>query len=76
MRIADLTPRQQEVAALVAKGLNRREIAHRLSVLTPISIRTVDAHIMAIAVRLPNDDLPALRRVRKWVRGELPLEPL
>lgn len=64
----DLTKRQRQVAAYVAEGLTRREIAQRLSEKGEVSVRTVDSHIMAVARRLPSDDLPALRRVRKWAR--------
>jgi DNA-binding NarL/FixJ family response regulator len=73
MTLADLTPRQREVAILVAQGLTRREIASRLSASGNhvVTIRTVDAHLHAIASRLPADDLPATRRVRKWVRGQI-----
>ena len=42
-----LTPRQTEVAALVADGLTDREIAERLSV----SITTVYAHVHEIMAR-------------------------
>jgi hypothetical protein len=34
-----------------------------------MSIRTVDVHIRAISALLPRDDLPASRRVRKWVNA-------
>lgn len=38
---SDLTPREREIALLAARGMNRREIAERLSV----SPRTVDFHL-------------------------------
>jgi DNA-binding NarL/FixJ family response regulator len=67
-----LTPRQTQVAMLVAQGLSRRAIAARLGEVRgkPLSIRTVDAHVRAIASLLPHDDLPAYRRVANWGRGD------
>ena len=43
-----LTPRQREVAALVARGLTDREIADRLV----ISPRTAESHVEQILTRL------------------------
>ncbi|HJU98789.1 MAG TPA: LuxR C-terminal-related transcriptional regulator [Jiangellaceae bacterium] len=43
-----LTPRQREVAQLVAQGLTDREVAGRLS----ISIRTAESHVEQILARL------------------------
>lgn len=40
-----LTPRQREVAELVARGLSNKAIARRLD----ISVRTVEAHIYMAA---------------------------
>lgn len=40
-----LTPRQREVAELVARGLSNKAIARRLE----ISVRTVEAHIHSAA---------------------------
>jgi DNA-binding NarL/FixJ family response regulator len=70
--LADLTPRQRQIAELTGLGISRREIAARLSEpgKSPLSIRTVDVHIRAIASLLPRDDLPASRRVRKWVNAQ------
>ncbi|WP_230421055.1 helix-turn-helix transcriptional regulator [Actinomadura soli] len=47
-RLDALTPREQEVAALLADGLTNREIAERLV----ISKRTVDSHIEHILTKL------------------------
>lgn len=43
-----LTPREFEVAQLIAKGLSNRAIADRLV----ISIRTVDGHVERILAKL------------------------
>ncbi len=43
-----LTPRELEVAALVAQGLTNRGIATRLS----LSVRTVDTHVDHILTKL------------------------
>jgi len=43
-----LTPREHEVAALVARGLTNRQIAVRLG----IARRTVDAHVSTILHKL------------------------
>jgi predicted ATPase/DNA-binding SARP family transcriptional activator/DNA-binding CsgD family transcriptional regulator len=55
-----LTPRQEEVAALVAKGLTNRQIASRLS----ISEHTVATHIAKILKRL---GLNSRSRLSAWV---------
>jgi predicted ATPase/class 3 adenylate cyclase/DNA-binding CsgD family transcriptional regulator len=46
--VCDLTPRQQEVAALVARGLTNKQIAHRLG----ISRFTAETHVRNILERL------------------------
>jgi DNA-binding CsgD family transcriptional regulator len=76
LSLSDLTARQREVAELVGLAFPRRQIAARLSRpgRPPMSIRTVDVHIRAIAALLPRDDLPASRRVRKWVNSRLQFE--
>lgn len=65
MTPSDLTPRQREVAALVAEGLTEAEIGERLT----ISERTARQHIAAIAVRLPSDRHKPKRRVYHWMRA-------
>ena len=44
-----LTPRQREVAELVARGLSNKKIAHNLG----ISVETVNAHVRNAAERIP-----------------------
>ncbi len=62
-----LTPREEEVAVLVSRGLTNRQIASELS----ISEHTVATHIAKILKRL---DLSSRSRLSAWVaeRG-LPL---
>ncbi len=43
-----LTPRQRDVARLVARGLTNREIAHELG----LSVKTVESHRMELMLRL------------------------
>ena len=70
--LSDLTPRQRQIAELLAQGLTRPAIAMRLAHPgIPVSVRTIDSHIRAIATQLPHDDLPASRRVRKWACDQL-----
>jgi FixJ family two-component response regulator len=56
-----LTPREQQVAALVAKGYAVKRIAAELR----ISPKTVDAHIQQAAQRIPGDASP-LHRLTLW----------
>ena len=56
-----LTPREREVAALVAKGLPAKRIASTLG----IAENTVRAHIRHAAERLPGD-APPIRRIAVW----------
>jgi DNA-binding NarL/FixJ family response regulator len=46
--LAQLTPREQEVALAVGRGISNKEVAHQLS----ISDRTVKAHLSAIFEKL------------------------
>lgn len=57
-----LTPRQQQVARLVAEGLSNRQIAERLVV----STRTVDGHIERILAKL---EFSSRAQVAAWVAG-------
>ena len=58
-----LTPREWQVCWQVARGYPNKRIASNLG----IEIDTVEAHIKAIAVHLPNpDDLPAKTLVMLW----------
>ncbi|WP_273887929.1 ATP-binding protein [Rubrobacter naiadicus] len=62
-----LTPRQREVALLVAQGLANRQIASELG----ISENTVANHVAAIIRRL---DVPARSGIAAWVAGQNPRE--
>lgn len=55
-----LTPRQMQVAELLAAGHSRKQVAATLGV----SVNTVRAHIAAIAWRLPGDGNLRVRVVR------------
>ncbi|MFK4791608.1 response regulator [Microbacterium sp. ZW T5_56] len=60
-RFPDLTPREADVLALVADGLNNTEIAHRLFV----GVSTVKTHINAIFAKLDiRDRAQVIARVR------------
>jgi DNA-binding NarL/FixJ family response regulator len=63
-----LTPRELEVAALVAEGLTNAEIAERL-VLSPGTVGNHIAHIMR-ALGLRNRVLVALWAAEHGVRGK------
>ncbi|MCQ4040516.1 response regulator transcription factor [Streptantibioticus rubrisoli] len=55
-----LSPRESEVAGLVADGLTHREIAHRLHT----SVRTVDAHLDRIRSKL---DVRSGVQIATWI---------
>lgn len=62
----DYTPRQLEIAALVAAGKTRREIAFALN----IADETVKAHITRLADHIPNPhDLPPRAAITLWFRS-------
>jgi len=58
-----LTPRQREIAALVARGRTNHEIAEDLV----ITERTVEAHITQIRRKL---NLRSRVRIATWVAGQ------
>lgn len=67
--LIEMTPRQRQVAELLASGLTREQVAARLGV----SVNTVRAHIAMIGLRLPGDG--ALRvRITRWVMQQRPEE--
>ena len=57
-----LTPRELEVADLVAQGLTNREVASRLF----LSERTAQNHVQHILDKL---DLPNRSQIALWARG-------
>ena len=63
MRLADLTPREREVAELVADGLTDKAIAFRLG----ISDHTVGRHLEHIALKIGMDKERTRReRIKRW----------
>jgi DNA-binding CsgD family transcriptional regulator len=71
VQVAPLTPRESEVARLVAQGLTNREIAARLYV----SDRTAENHVQHILTKL---DLSNRSQIAVWItsqkRNEYPTE--
>lgn len=68
--LADLTPRQIAVAALVAKGLSDKDIGRELG----ISFNTVRVHIVAMAFRLAFDPERSTRlQIALWYRERVPI---
>jgi DNA-binding NarL/FixJ family response regulator len=67
-----LTPRQHQVAALVADDLTVEEIANRLE--PRCSVRTVEAHVNAIAEKIRASGYRfqkgGLRLVRRWMKDQ------
>jgi DNA-binding CsgD family transcriptional regulator len=63
-----LTPRESEVAELVALGLSNAVIAKRLS----LSERTVENHVSRILIKL---DLPSRTALAVWVERRSPTGP-
>lgn len=60
-----LTPRQAEVADLLATGLTVVAVAMKLR----ISLPTARSHVRSIALLIPNPhNLPAERLVRDWAK--------
>ena len=59
--MTDLSPRQQQVAALVAEGLSNKAIARKLE----LSYGTVRQYVVRIAKKLPGDGPPRWR-IMAW----------
>lgn len=57
-----LTPAQERVADLLARGWSYKHIAQRLNAQT----RTIEHHVENIADLLPDDGLPPRERVQIW----------
>ncbi|HWV58694.1 MAG TPA: helix-turn-helix transcriptional regulator [Longimicrobiales bacterium] len=62
IRPVQLTPRQKEIAELIAHGKPVRDIAKHLG----ISKRTVETHIRAIHEKIPPFAPHPLRRITLW----------
>lgn len=68
MTVFLLTPRQTQIAVLVAQGYGYKDIGAMLS--PPCSYRTVEAHVRTIVLRIPDDGKPPLRRLMLWMLAE------
>jgi len=55
-----LTPRETEVAALVAEGMSHKRVAVQLG----ISPETVRAHVWCAARKLPGEGRPSMKLAR------------
>jgi predicted ATPase/DNA-binding CsgD family transcriptional regulator len=62
---ATLTPRQREVAEMVASGMSNKEIAARLV----ISLRTAEGHVEAILTKL---DFTTRAQIATWIAQQSP----
>ncbi len=60
--MSDLTPTQRKVAELVGVGACYKDIGAALG----MQRATARAHVVAIAAKLPSDDVTAYRRVMIW----------
>ena len=65
-RLSVLTPRERQLALLMAQGLTNRELARSFG----ISTRTLEVHVQQIIVKL---DLPSRAAAARLVRSETPL---
>jgi DNA-binding NarL/FixJ family response regulator len=81
-RVNLLTPRQQEVAVLVARGLTNRQMAERLVVSERAAAAHVENILNRLGVRLSDADrgvgrgAQTSRRTRRRARAELTLADL
>ena len=57
-----LTPREKQIAALVARGMPNKVIAAKLGV----STRTVEAHIQHAAQRIGREDISPRHSLTVW----------
>jgi non-specific serine/threonine protein kinase len=53
----DLTPREAEVAALIARGYSQKRVAHELG----ISPHTINGYVQSVAARIPGNEAPRAR---------------
>jgi FixJ family two-component response regulator len=65
--VSELTPRQTDIAALIAEGLSNKAIARELA----ISPRTVRNHIVRIGARVPGSG-PTRWRIMSWYIRQYP----
>jgi two-component system, LuxR family, response regulator FixJ len=69
LRLAELTPREHEVMAMVTDGLSNREIAAALGV----SAKTVEAHRARVMEKMRAESLAELVRMALLMAPETPL---
>jgi FixJ family two-component response regulator len=69
MRLAELTPREHEVMAMVTEGKSNREIAATLGV----SAKTVEAHRARVMEKMRAESLAELVRMALLVAADTPL---